>query len=90
MSFILVQITSLWCHCPVEYFISENYLANIYVTNVVYVTTTIYKFETCKNSYNSQSCKLSTLKSVKKHMDIKTWTNSSKFLTRANSYKFKK
>ena len=33
MSFILVQITSLWCHCPVEYFISENYLANIYVAN---------------------------------------------------------
>ena len=65
MSFILVQITL----CLVEYFISENYLANIHVANVAYVTTTIYKFKTCKNSYNSQSCKLSALESIKN-----TWT----------------
>ena len=70
MSFILVQIILLWRHCPVEYFISENYLANIHVANVAYVTTTIYKFKSFKNSYNSQSCKLSTLESIKKHMDI--------------------
>ena len=47
--------------CPVEYLLA----ANTYVANVAYVTTTIYKFETCKNSYNSQSCKLSTTESVK-------------------------
>ena len=80
MSFILVQIILLWRHCPVEYFISENYLANIHVANVAYVTTTIYKFKTCKNSYNSQSCKLSALESIKNTWTWKTVLNLGEFL----------
>ncbi len=60
-----------------------------YVANTAYILTAIYKFETCKNSNNSQSCKLSTPEFVKTYQQ-KTCKNCYKFQTCKNSYKFEK
>jgi hypothetical protein len=42
-----------------------NSTTNTYVANADCIKSAINNFEKCKKSYNSQSCKLSTLESVK-------------------------
>jgi hypothetical protein len=43
----------------------QNSTANTYVENTAYVLTAIYNFESSSKSYNSRSCELSMLESVK-------------------------